>query len=187
MEYTKLHRIYYNDDIIINNIITFDKKLENYHYITNVLRIKPNESLRIFNENDGEFLLDPIKSTSHPNKTISDSIRMSKSDRDGLLFKIVKKLREPDNIKKSLSKDNPIFVKKRKILAISIIKQQNFNFIVKSAVAMGVDIIIPIISDNSQNTSQLNQEKLDKIIIEATKQSERMDIMHISRTLHTTS
>ena len=51
----KYPRIYINNNnITINNLIKLDK--DNSHYITNVIRLKNNFFIRIFNENCGEFL-----------------------------------------------------------------------------------------------------------------------------------
>ena len=55
-------------------------------------------------------------------------------------------------------------------LYMSIIKKDNFELIVQKATELGVDEIVPVLSSRSQYKT-FNQDRLNKIIIEATEQS----------------
>jgi 16S rRNA (uracil1498-N3)-methyltransferase len=63
-------------------------------------------------------------------------------------------------------------------LCASIIKKDNFEWIVEKATELGVSHIIPILSDRSEKKS-LNMERLEKIIVEASEQSGRGNIPRI--------
>jgi|ERR1035437_799465 16S rRNA (uracil1498-N3)-methyltransferase len=79
-------------------------------------------------------------------------------------------------IKKSYSSR---FMPAREIwLCASIIKKDNFEWIVEKATELGVSHIVPILSDRSEKKS-LNMERLEKIIVEASEQSGRGDIPRI--------
>jgi 16S rRNA (uracil1498-N3)-methyltransferase len=60
-------------------------------------------------------------------------------------------------------------------LCASVIKKDNFEWIVEKATELGVSHIIPILSDRSEKKS-LNIERLEKIIVEASEQSGRGNI-----------
>jgi 16S rRNA (uracil1498-N3)-methyltransferase len=63
-------------------------------------------------------------------------------------------------------------------LCASIVKKDNFEWIVEKATELGVSHIVPILSDRSEKKS-LNMERLEKIIIEASEQSGRGNIPRI--------
>ena len=77
-------------------------------------------------------------------------------------FKIMKQLRSKDN-------------KKDIWLAFSPIKSNYFNFMIQKATELGVTKFIPIIFERSI-VRKINKERLNKIIIEATEQSNRISL-----------
>ena len=76
-------------------------------------------------------------------------------------FKITKQLRQKENIKELW-------------LAFSPIKSNYQNFIVQKATELGVTKFLPIIFERTI-VRKINKERLDKIIIEASEQSNRIN------------
>ena len=77
-------------------------------------------------------------------------------------FIVIEKLRQKDNSKEIW-------------LAFSPIKSNYFNFMIQKATELGVTRFIPIIFDRTI-VRKINKERLEKIIIEATEQSNRINI-----------
>jgi len=77
-------------------------------------------------------------------------------------FIIIEKLRHKD-------------ITKEIWLAFSPIKSNYFNFMIQKATELGVTRFIPIIFDRTI-VRKINKERLEKIIIEATEQSNRINI-----------
>ena len=77
-------------------------------------------------------------------------------------FIIIEKLRHKD-------------ITKEIWLAFSPIKSNYFNFMIQKATELGVTRFIPIIFDRTI-VRKINNERLEKIIIEATEQSNRINI-----------
>lgn len=67
-------------------------------------------------------------------------------------------------------------------LLASIIKQDKFELICDMATQIGVTSIIPIITIRVQK-KDINYERLNKIILEATRQSERFDIPKLNQAI----
>ena len=84
-------------------------------------------------------------------------------------FKIIKQLRSKDN-------------KKDIWLAFSPIKSNYFNFMIQKATELGVTKFIPIIFERSI-VRKINKERLNKIIIEATEQSNRISLPELENIL----
>jgi 16S rRNA (uracil1498-N3)-methyltransferase len=80
-------------------------------------------------------------------------------------FNITKQLRQ---------KENP----KELWLAFSPIKSNYFNFMIQKATELGVTKFLPIIFDRTI-VRKLNKERLEKVIIEATEQSNRINVPSI--------
>ncbi|WP_075506425.1 RsmE family RNA methyltransferase [Candidatus Pelagibacter communis] len=79
------------------------------------------------------------------------------------------------NITKQLRhKENP----KELWLAFSPIKSNYFNFMIQKATELGVTKFIPIIFDRTI-VRKINKERLEKVIIEASEQSNRINIPDI--------
>ena len=77
-------------------------------------------------------------------------------------FNVRKQLRKKENIKELW-------------LAFSPIKSNYFNFMIQKATELGVTRFIPIIFERTI-VRKINKERLNKIIIEATEQSNRINI-----------
>ena len=77
-------------------------------------------------------------------------------------FNVRKQLRKKENMKELW-------------LAFSPIKSNYFNFMIQKATELGVTRFIPIIFDRTI-VRKINKERLEKIIIEATEQSNRINI-----------
>jgi 16S rRNA (uracil1498-N3)-methyltransferase len=77
-------------------------------------------------------------------------------------FNITKKLRK---------KENP----KELWLAFSPIKSNYFNFMIQKATELGITKFLPIIFDRTI-VRKINKERLKKVIIEATEQSNRINV-----------
>ena len=80
-------------------------------------------------------------------------------------FNVTKQLRQ---------KENP----KELWLAFSPIKSNYFNFMIQKATELGVTKFLPIIFDRTI-VRKINKERLEKIIIEATEQSNRIQVPKI--------
>ena len=77
-------------------------------------------------------------------------------------FIVIEKLRQKDNTKEIW-------------LAFSPIKSNYFNFMIQKATELGVTRFIPIIFDRTI-VRKINKERIEKIIIEATEQSNRINV-----------
>jgi 16S rRNA (uracil1498-N3)-methyltransferase len=65
-------------------------------------------------------------------------------------------------------------------LYAAVVKKDNFEWIVEKATELGVTDIIPVVAERSEKKN-LNEERLKKIVIEASEQSGRGDIAQIHR------
>ena len=84
-----------------------------------------------------------------------------------ITFKVTKQLRQKENIKEIW-------------LAFSPIKSNYQNFMIQKATELGVTKFVPIIFDRSI-VRKINHERLKKIIIEASEQSNRINLPDISK------
>ena len=80
-------------------------------------------------------------------------------------FNITKQLRQKENIKELW-------------LAFSPIKSNYFNFMIQKATELGVTKFLPIIFDRTI-VRKINKARLEKVIIEATEQSNRINVPSI--------
>ena len=115
------------------------------YYLNKVMRVKENEVFSLFNSN-GEWEAKVL--------SISKSI---------IEFKIIKQLRQKENIKKELW------------LAFSPIKSNYQNFMIQKATELGVTKFLPIIFDRTV-VRKINKKRLEKIAIEASEQSNRINL-----------
>ena len=80
-------------------------------------------------------------------------------------FNITKQLRQKENIKELW-------------LAFSPIKSNYFNFMIQKATELGVTKFLPIIFDRTV-VRKINKERIEKVIIEAAEQSNRINVPSI--------
>ena len=80
-------------------------------------------------------------------------------------FKITKQLRQKENFKELW-------------LAFSPIKSNYFNFMIQKATELGITKFLPIIFDRTI-VRKINKERLEKVIIEAAEQSNRIQVPNI--------
>ena len=83
-------------------------------------------------------------------------------------FTVLKKLREKDN-------------EKNIWLAFAPIKSNFFNFMIQKATELGVTKFVPIITDRTI-VRKINYERIAKIIIEASEQSNRTKVPKVEKT-----
>ena len=119
------------------------------HYLTKVMRVKENQTFSLFNKN-GEWEAKILG--------VSKSI---------VKFKIIKKLRQKENLKELW-------------LAFSPIKSNYQNFMIQKATELGVTKFLPIIFDRTV-VRKINIERLKKIVIEASEQSNRLNVPEIEK------
>ena len=119
------------------------------NHIINVMRLNVNDQIKLIN-----------------NWTIYDAI-ITKTEKNNVLYKIIKKEES-----KSL-KDYKV------IIACSIIKEQKMDYLLQKATELGVDEIIPIISERTIVKVKQASSKIDRwnrIIKESVEQSHRVSI-----------
>ncbi|PDH18890.1 MAG: RNA methyltransferase [Pelagibacterales bacterium MED-G44] len=139
-------RLFFSASLSTDMIDKLDKSQS--YYLNKVMRVKENEVFSLFNSN-GEWEARVL--------SISKSI---------IEFKIIKQLRQKENIKKELW------------LAFSPIKSNYQNFMIQKATELGVTKFLPIIFDRTV-VRKINKERLEKIIIEASEQSNRINLPKI--------
>src|SRR3989344_588615 len=77
--------------------------------------------------------------------------------------------------KKMKNRNNP---KMDITLCVGVIKKDNFEWVVEKATELGVSRIIPVLCERSEKKN-LNMERLQKIAVEASEQSDRGDVPKI--------
>ena len=140
-------RLFFPKSLSLNLTSKLDKPQS--HYISKVMRIKPNEVFSLFNRS-GEW--------EAKIKEISKGI---------VEFNITKQLRQTKSSKEIW-------------LAFSPIKSNYFNFMIQKATELGVTKFIPIIFDRSV-VRKVNTNRIEKIIIESSEQSNRIDIPKLEK------
>ncbi|PPR49314.1 MAG: Ribosomal RNA small subunit methyltransferase E [Alphaproteobacteria bacterium MarineAlpha5_Bin5] len=141
-------RIYINKSISLNLIIYIKDK--QHHFLKNVLRIKINDEISVFDGKTGEWKA----------KIISIS-------RDNTAVRVF------ENIKK-MEKSSDLW------LVFSPIKQNRMSIAIQKATEIGVNKIIPC-NTNYTNIKNINLKNLYQNAIEASEQSQRLDIPIIER------
>jgi 16S rRNA (uracil1498-N3)-methyltransferase len=119
MKYSHLSRVYTTKALAESQSVIIDG--DDFHYLKTVMRLRVGQEFRLFNGQDGEFLVkvDAINRSSL-------EVRV-----DSLLRKI-----EPE---------------KQLVLALSIIKPDRMTEAIKGAVQLGATSIVPIISERTQH------------------------------------
>jgi len=87
-------------------------------------------------------------------------------EKKGARIKVMKKVREKEN-------------EKNIWLAFSLIKQNPLNFIIQKGTELGIQKFIPILTERSM-VREINIERIKKIIVEASEQSNRISVPEIN-------
>lgn len=139
MQQNKIHRIYIENNISINNRLKIDTKIANH--IKNVLRIRHNENIIVFNGNGKEYIAE-----IHHEKELVISIQNEIPSRQIDTHKI--------------------------ILAQSIPSSKHMDLAIQKSVEIGINEIVPIISERSHpGNHEKKKIHWENIIINATEQS----------------
>ena len=88
-------------------------------------------------------------------------------EKNGVKIKIIGKVRDKDN-------------EKNIWLAFSPIKQNPLNFVIQKGTELGVQKFIPILSERTI-VREINLERVKKIIVEASEQSNRISVPEINK------
>jgi len=140
-------RLFFSNTISADMTDKLDKPQS--HYLTKVMRVKEKQTFSLFN-NNGEWGAKILG--------VSGGI---------VEFKIIKQLRQKENIKELW-------------LAFSPIKSNYQNFMIQKATELGVTKFLPIIFDRTV-VRKINNERLEKIVIEASEQSNRLNVPEIEK------
>lgn len=81
-----------------------------------------------------------------------------------------------------ISKRNGVIPERKITLYQSLIKKDNMEWVAEKATELGVSKIVPVLSERSEK-KDLNIERLEKIIIEASEQCGRADVPEIGSIL----
>lgn len=124
------------------------------HYLISVLRLKDGAGIRVFNENDGEFLARIVsisrkKITLHLAEQIRPSVIAPETE-----------------INQSVT------------LAFAPIRRQRMETMIEKATECGVTTLAPVLTTYTQSP-HVNLERLRLIATEAAEQSERMSVPHL--------
>jgi 16S rRNA (uracil1498-N3)-methyltransferase len=185
----KLSRVYFKSQSsdVMKNSYEVGRKIEIgepeiVHYLKNVIRLRPNEQVRIFNEVDGEFIC------SYVNDGIESSRKKGKkaSSHEAISFEILAKYRD---IAEYLSRPrNQMEIN----LYFSPIRKENMKIVFEKCSELGADHFYPVITQNCQhrklftNDIENNHESKDitsfqNIIIQSSEQSERLFLPKLHR------
>ncbi len=138
----KLHRFYFEGEIPSGGELTISS-LPFIHQLKNVFRFKKDDRIVIFDNSGFDYLA---------------SIQEYGKESVSLLI---------------LEKNKNEVVPRREIyLFASILKKNNFEWVVEKATELGVSHIVPILSSRTEK-KDINVERLEKIMIEAAEQSGR--------------
>lgn len=149
--YIKLPRLYIDIELAAQENIELDD--EQSHYLKNVMRKKEGEEIRIFNSQYGEWLS-----------------RIETINKKSVQVHIHSQLR-----KGLQSSDNTKHVH----LIFSPIKKDRLDFLIEKATELGVTHFHPVTMQNTQ-LSKIKTERIEKQIISAAEQCERLDIPSIN-------
>jgi 16S rRNA (uracil1498-N3)-methyltransferase len=149
----RLHRFYINQEIGSKNSFEVESP-ELVNQIHSVFRLKSGDEVILFDGFGSDYLC-----------------RISDFDKNSIKFDV-----------ESLEKSR-YMPRRRVYLFASIVKKDNFEWIVEKATELGVTDIIPVISERSEKKS-LNEARLRKIAIEASEQCGRGNVPQISEILN---
>jgi len=139
-------RLYFSKELKANLLSYLSN--EQSHYIKNVMRLKPGDTISLFNSVNGEWR---AKIVNH--------------NKENTEFKV-------ENLIKSNELENDLW------LAFSPIKKNPLDMMIQKTTELGIQKFIPVLSERTI-VKEINTERLKKIIIEASEQSNRISIPKI--------
>ena len=142
-------RVYSNKNLRISSLLRIED--DDFHYIKNVMRLKKDEHIILFNATDGEF--------------DCNIIELNKKD---LKVQIETQLRTPSS--ENLNDTELIFTP---------IRHQRQDFLIEKATELGIKTLSPILTKNT-SIKDINIERANIIAKEATEQSRRLSIPNIT-------
>lgn len=152
----KIHRFYLESAIFNPHTgaeLTIDLKNDRLiHQWRDIFRYGSGDRVSLFNHKSGQWLAEFI----------------SLDKKNGAALRIIEQ-------EKVSARVEP---KRKVVLYMAIIKNSNFDLVVEKATELGVSEIVPI-QTNRTIKSGLNFERLNKLAIEASEQSGRIDIPEI--------
>ena len=151
MQQNKFHRIYVNNHISINNQLEIDSNAVNH--IRNVLRIRHNEKIIVFNGDGKEYIAEV-----HYEEELM------------ILIKSENSLRKIDTHKI--------------ILAQCIPSAKHMDLAIQKSVEIGINEIVPIISERSHpGNYEKKKTHWENIIVSATEQSNGLFLAKLNNTV----
>lgn len=141
----RLHRFYTTEGLQKGASITLSHA-GLVHQLRSVFRFQSGDSVILFNGDGYDY--------------VSEIVSIGKSE------VVLHVTRQGENTWKPITKLT---------LAVSMIKKDNFEWIVQKATELGVSGIIPLIAERSEKKGW-NKERAEKILIEACEQSGRSDV-----------
>jgi len=144
----RLHRFYINQEVGAQKELKIESP-EFVHQVHSVFRLKSGDEVIVFDGSGSDFLC-----------------RVMDFDKKSMILSVE-------------SAEKSRYMPSRKVvLCASVVKKDNFEWIVEKATELGVSEIIPVISERSEKKN-LNMDRLKKISIEASEQSGRGSVPHI--------
>ena len=139
-------RLYFSKELKANLLSNLSN--DQSHYIKNVMRLKPGDTISLFNSENGEW-----------------SAKIVNHNKENTEFKVEKLI-------KSKKVENDLW------LAFSPIKKNPLDMMIQKTTELGVQKFIPILSERT-SVKVINTERLKKIIVEASEQSNRISVPKI--------
>ena len=115
----RIPRLYFKDALERGSFIQLNN--DSTHYLSKVLRLRVESQIKLFNNNEGEFLA-TIISKSSTNVTVSIDLQLREPEEDTLRFHV----------------------------ALAITKGERMDYTIQKSVELGVTSIIPFLSELSE-------------------------------------
>ena len=165
-----LPRVYIPSSLVLNNYNDLDS--DTSHYLGTVLRLKHGDMIRVFNPNNGEYLCEII-----------DIDKDKKRRKSSSLLRILIK----EQLKLPVLSPSLVSVP---LLYMAPIKKQRMKILLEKVTELGIDDIIPVVTQNTEKASIINSNNDDsgngqyeRILIESSEQCERLSIPTLHQTL----
>ena len=154
----RLHRFYIETELVVgNDVVISDEGL--IHQLKDVFRLsEKGKDILLFNGSGGEFRCGIVS--------------LNKKE---LVLHVIEEREKRSN--REDKKGIEVW------LLAALIKKDNFEWVIQKATELGVSHIVPIISERSEK-KDLNMERAQKILIEASEQSGRVTLPMLNTPEH---